>query len=118
MSPQTGRINAFADAFLVLGPPVAWSLQLLASYFVVSLGRMTDTELRLVLTAITIVTVAAMGVVALLAARDIRTSRGTDSDSEPSLFLRRLALWSCLLFAIAAIFLAFPIYSLRDLNGG
>ncbi|MGE0600415.1 MAG: hypothetical protein AB7J35_14785 [Dehalococcoidia bacterium] len=118
MSLRQSRANPLADAVLVLGPAVAWSLQLLASYFVVSIGRMTDTELRLVLTGITVLTIAAIGVFALVASRNAKPDvRSPGSETDPSDFLKRLALWSCLLFAIAALFFAFPIYSLRDLNG-
>lgn len=89
-------------------------MHLLVCYFIVSWGRFDNTTLRVLLTVVTFLALAAIAAAGILAARHLRSHSG---ESEASLLLYRLALGFCVLFAIATIFTAFPVYALRDING-
>jgi len=107
-------VNDRLAAALALGPPAVWSLHLLVCYFIVSWGGADNTTLRWLLTAVTLVALSIIGAVGIVAARHLRSRSG---ESDASLLLYRLALGFCVLFAIATIFTAFPVYALRDING-
>lgn len=104
-------VRLLAGPVGVLGPPVAWSIHLLLTYFIVTAFGDNLTLLRVLVGLLTALTLAiAAGSAALPASLGRRPARG--QPIAVGWFERRLAQWSGALFFAAILLTAWPAFVL------
>ncbi|HET6614612.1 MAG TPA: hypothetical protein VFH62_01885 [Dehalococcoidia bacterium] len=112
--PAARHTDAVSLVLGLVGPPAAWSAHLLVAYFIA--GRMcgvSHATQGVLIAVLTIVVEAAIAASLYVALR--RSGDGFSSDATRSApaFLARAAIFSAILYAIATLFTAAPIFLLE-----
>ena len=105
------RVRLLAGPVGVLGPPVAWSVHLLLTYFIVAA---VGDDLTLVRVLVGLLTAAALAIAAGSAALPASFGRRPVQGRPVTVarFERRLAQWSGALFFAAILLTAWPVFVL------
>jgi len=112
---QRARASEARSIIPLLGPPLIWSLHLLACYFLTSATTVAGvTGMRIEIAIATAVALSGIALCAFVADHPGLPAAATEADAaDLPPFIRSLGLASCLLFGLAVVFTLVPSLVLK-----